>query len=526
MSSFLIINRFRPRLHSARFMNDQIVSAPGPARWFPAARYGRFAAALLCLVLARPDRAAAQANGAPPQQVAYQGFLTDGSGTPLAANAPQSYGMVFRVWSDPVATATTNRLWTEAQTVSVSQGVFTVVLGQGNNYLAEARPGLATLFAAPDASNRYVELTVRGIGTGGSDVTVLPRMRLLPAPYAFLATSTAGLITSTGSNLVTSTGGGINVNGSLTTANGSITAASFNGALNGSNLAAGSVGSAQLTAGAVGSNQLAAGAVGPGAIAAGSVGSAQIVNGAVGTTQLAPGAVGATHLANGAVGASQLASGSVGAAQLATNFALWTATSTNIYYDASDISIGTAATNRNLTVTGNLNVQGGLNTAIGTSLYQAHNPVVYYSTTPTDSSTQHIISFDVKPFANRPGGFKIRMYGQQTTSPYNVVATESTVVFEQPGYAPGDTSFTSGASVRGAMTTGYIPAISYISIGTPSTGATYNYLTQAGVVNQVTYFALCDYNPMTGYKNADTSTYTLYALVSAGWDGYVVVSDY
>lgn len=131
-------------------------------------------------------RVFAQANANPPERMAYQGYLVDANGTALATNAPKNYDVIFRIWNDPNATAAGNRLWTEQQTVTVDKGYFSVILGEGSS-IGEARPALSTVFTNATASERWVGITVKGIGGGGADVNILPRLRLLASPYSFLA---------------------------------------------------------------------------------------------------------------------------------------------------------------------------------------------------------------------------------------------------------------------------------------------------------------------------------------------------
>ena len=152
-------------------------------------------------VSALAPRAFAQANGLPPERMAYQGYVVDANGIPLATNAPKNYDVIFRIWNDSSATAAGNRLWTEQQTVTVDKGYFSVILGEGSS-IGEARPALSTVFTNSTASDRWIALTVKGIGPSGTDANILPRLRLISSPYAFLATKAtsmdgAGLTTGT-----------------------------------------------------------------------------------------------------------------------------------------------------------------------------------------------------------------------------------------------------------------------------------------------------------------------------------------
>jgi microcystin-dependent protein len=145
------------------------------------------------------------ADGNPPDRMTYQGYLADGNGVALATNAPKNYDVIFRIYN---AQTGGTALWAEQQTVTVDKGSFSVLLGEGSQYNSEPHLSIGALFAGADASDRFVEMTVRGIGAGNSDVPIAPRLRLLPAPYAFLA---RGLGSPSGM-AVTVTNGNVGVN--------------------------------------------------------------------------------------------------------------------------------------------------------------------------------------------------------------------------------------------------------------------------------------------------------------------------
>ena len=494
----------------------------------PSACLRPLALAWLCCAALAPVSGRAQSTATPPPVLPYTGFVTDSNGNALASTAPKNYDVIFRLWNDPAATASTNRLWTEVQTVTVDHGRFNALLGQGTSYSNEARPAIPGLFTATDASSRYIELTVRGLGAGGTDLTLLPRLRLVTSPYAFLAANANKLVTPSGADLLTVVSGGVNVNGSILATNGTVSAPTLSGLFYGTNLTAGSVGSNQLAAGAIGGPQIAAGAVGTAQIVNGAVGSTQLAAGAVGGNQIANSAIGSNQIAAGAVGTAQLANGAVGAAQAATNLVLWSLSPTNIYYSASDVSIGTTTNPRNLTVTGNLNVLGGLSSTVGTNTYASPTPIVLYFTNYAQTNWQ-IQTVDVKPFAARPGGFKMRFYYQNMNPPYTIRNYEGTMVFEQPGFTTGNTSYPSNC-VRGCVTwmdTAYVDTP--FTIGTPGTGIQYNTLIDENGGGGIR-FIMYDFNPLAllpggnNQKNTNTTTYTLGIAYSAVTSGYVVIS--
>lgn len=133
---------------------------------------------------------------APPELMTYQGFLVDGNNNPLATNAPANYPVVFRIYTAAVGGA---RLWSEQQVVTVDKGNFSVMLGEGTAVSGEIRPALSAVFAGPTSADRYLGISVT---IGGSTSEMLPRLRLLPSPYAFLATSANNLVSPNGSNVL------------------------------------------------------------------------------------------------------------------------------------------------------------------------------------------------------------------------------------------------------------------------------------------------------------------------------------
>jgi len=178
----------------------------------PALHNGRgsmaaFLALLLGLFAGHSPALQAQ-NGFPPSLMSYQGFLVDANGAGLAPNNPQNFSVVFRIYA--VSTAGTP-LWTEAQTVTIDKGNFSVVLGEGGLEGSEVRPDLATVFNSDKASDMYLGITVKGV----SNSEILPRLRLLTSPYAFLARTANGLAGSDGAALINSSEGRLRIGQAL-----------------------------------------------------------------------------------------------------------------------------------------------------------------------------------------------------------------------------------------------------------------------------------------------------------------------
>jgi hypothetical protein len=131
-----------------------------------------------------PIATRAQFSPNPPGQISYQGFLTDASGVPLANTNPLNYNVIFRIYNVASGGSSANLLWSEQQVVTVDHGYFTVMLGNGSAVTGEPNANdLTSLFTAPDASSRYIGLTVQSLGNG----EIAPRLRLLASPYSLSA---------------------------------------------------------------------------------------------------------------------------------------------------------------------------------------------------------------------------------------------------------------------------------------------------------------------------------------------------
>lgn len=124
----------------------------------------------------------ARSATAPADLMTYQGFLVDDKGAALATTKPVNYPITFRIY-DEESSGTLK--WAETQIVTVDKGNFSVVLGQGSDSGSEPRPALSSIFSGAKADQRYLEISVKL--DGDTPFTLTPRLRLLPTPYAFLA---------------------------------------------------------------------------------------------------------------------------------------------------------------------------------------------------------------------------------------------------------------------------------------------------------------------------------------------------
>tara|TARA_Y100001934_G_scaffold282456_1_gene396273 strand:- start:109 stop:1224 length:1116 start_codon:yes stop_codon:yes gene_type:complete len=111
-----------------------------------------------------------------PTLMSYQGNLLDANGDPVGKEAPVNKIVQFYIYD---AEEDGNTIWGEEQTVTVDNGYFSVILGEGtkltgDNLFQDMEPGKS------NADARYIGLIVDGV-----DIT--PRLRLLTTPYSQLS---------------------------------------------------------------------------------------------------------------------------------------------------------------------------------------------------------------------------------------------------------------------------------------------------------------------------------------------------
>jgi hypothetical protein len=147
-------------------------------------------AALLALC---PILASAQTS-AVPGFISYQGRVVDASGANVGAGTPVNRTVIFRIWDNPSSTNAANLIYSEAQTVTVSEGEFSVLVGQGvanttqtYGYL-ETSKKLADIGLAFGGSTRFLGVTVAAASTiATTDNEITPRQQIVSTAFAMRA---------------------------------------------------------------------------------------------------------------------------------------------------------------------------------------------------------------------------------------------------------------------------------------------------------------------------------------------------
>lgn len=140
-----------------------------------------------------PTFAVAQTS-AIPGFISYQGRVVDALGVNVGAGTPVNRTVIFRIWDNPSSTNTANLIYSEAQTVTVSEGEFSVLVGQGvantteTFGYSEAAKKLADFSTVFSGSARYLGVTVAAaaaIATTDNEIT--PRQQIVSTPFAMRA---------------------------------------------------------------------------------------------------------------------------------------------------------------------------------------------------------------------------------------------------------------------------------------------------------------------------------------------------
>ena len=165
---------------------------------------------LLCLLLAaavatpQPSVRAQTATSAVPGFISYQGRVLDAAGNPVGAGTPVNRTVIFRIWDHPSNTLAPNLIYAEQQTVTISDGDFSVLVGQGVAVsgttqfgYSETAKKLADLGQAFTGASRFLGVTVDD-GTATADNEITPRQQIVSAGFALRAKHAESLGTATG----------------------------------------------------------------------------------------------------------------------------------------------------------------------------------------------------------------------------------------------------------------------------------------------------------------------------------------
>ena len=262
---------------------------------------------LLTTLLFATGISLAVAQDSAPYFLSYQGRVTDGAGLAIGNSIPENRLVRFQIYSS--ATGGT-AVYGEQQTVTISGGEFSVLIGNGQAVTGVSGPSnntaLATILSSMSNNSLYLGVSVAASG-GNFTTEISPRQQLVAGAFAFRS-KIAETVTNGG------------VTASMLATNAVTSDKIVNGAFTSDKIAASAVTSDKINAGAITSNKIAAGAVTVDSITNASITSAKI--------------------ASSTITSSNIDGNSVG---------LWSVTGSNIYR-SSNVGIGTTSIGAPLTV--------------------------------------------------------------------------------------------------------------------------------------------------------------------------------
>jgi len=242
-----------------------------------------------------------------PQTLNYQGYLTDPQGTPI----DEIVTVTFSIYPD---STDMSPLWTETQTVSVTNGIFSVNLGN------------VMPLSLPFDTAYYLGVTV------GSDSEMTPRQPLSSSPYAFRAATAETVV----DNAVTTT---IIANDAVTT----------------DKIANDAISTDKISPAAITSVNIANGAIGSSHIADASIDSEHLADNSVTTFKIKPNIISSIdHVAvdGGDIDLIAGANISIQSDDIADTITIsatnlgdtaWTESGSNVYRNSGNVGIGTSS---------------------------------------------------------------------------------------------------------------------------------------------------------------------------------------
>ncbi len=132
-----------------------------------------------------------------PALLSYQGRVTDATGTLVGNSTPVNRAVKFQLYT---ASSGGTAVWAETQTVTISGGEFSVLIGNGTGISGltgpsspaptpyKKLPDILNASSNPSGVNFYLGVTVDDGNSGTTDAEISPRQQLVAGAYALRAT--------------------------------------------------------------------------------------------------------------------------------------------------------------------------------------------------------------------------------------------------------------------------------------------------------------------------------------------------
>lgn len=239
-----------------------------------------------------------------PSLMSYQGRVSDSAGTFIGTTTPVNRTVTFKFYT---ASTGGTPVYVEAQTVTISSGEFSVLLGNGtgvSGFKGPGAPALTPYVTLPSVmtGNVYLGITVDD-GTGAVDAEITPRQQIVSAAYAFRSKLAEGLVDGA---LATSMLADTSVTTNKIGGNQVTTAKIADANIVTAKIADANITSAKIADGNVTHSKIAANAITSDKIADGNVGTADLANNAVDGAKIADNSITSVDIADGNIHTADL----------------------------------------------------------------------------------------------------------------------------------------------------------------------------------------------------------------------------
>lgn len=344
---------------------------------------------------------AASAFAQTPNLLSYQARVTDANGVAIGNSSPVNRTVTFKFYS---ASSGGALLYAESQTVTISGGEFSVLIGNGTGLSGlpgPSAPANVTSLSSIFTGTVYLGITVDD-GTSAADPEISPRQQIVSAAYAFRAkvaeTVASGALTTTmlaDSNVTTGKIASAAVSTSrIADYNPNVSDTGITTA----KLVDGNVTTAKIADGSVTTVKIAdAGATGNG------ITTAKIVDGAVTGAKIATGTVTGANITDNSVTSIDIQDGTIATADLADAGI----TTAKIANNAVDYSKLIAAVQQALCPTGTIlawagdNAPAGWQLCNGAAISRTANSALYAVVGNRFGSGDNSTTFNVPDFRGR-----------------------------------------------------------------------------------------------------------------------------
>lgn len=252
-----------------------------------------------------------------PSLMSYQGRVSDAAGVLIGSSSPVNRTMTFKFYS---ASSGGTPLYVEAQTVTISAGEFSVLLGNGsgvtgfNGPSAPANSPFITLPAIM-SGNVYLGVTVDD-GTSAADAEISPRQQIVSGAFSFRSKIADGLVDG---SLSTNMLADISVTTNKIGSNQVTSAKIADSNITTTKIADANITTAKIAGLAVTGDKIAANAITSDKILDGTIATADIGNNQINSAKIADGSVTSVDIADGTITPADIADGAVGNSKVAAN---------------------------------------------------------------------------------------------------------------------------------------------------------------------------------------------------------------